>query len=648
MNRVIFFLSMFFAALAIHAQAPSAVVAVDLGLPSGTKWANMNVGAKQPENYGELYAFGELEPKANYVCATLLGYSGYEWKHYAPYLASSGFSGSAYDVAHVKWGGKWRMPTIDELNELISKCKRETSGGSFKFTGPNGQSILLPRASKGYWTATPKRDDPLHNGGYVYYGGSSYCYNFSTTATLTSWEDGLYVRPVLNESTSVSDVPMIEMDEDVDFVPADTTKVVVKLTKTLRQGWNTLVLPFMPGIQLSNVLFDKVKLYAFKGFENGILKFATVSNFATISANVPYLVYYSGQSEKFTKYFSHHNYKGTGGADLTIRNGVPIVTQDNCSFIGTYASQIERNGNFAENDYILDGRTFRKTEDGDTLRGFSAYMKMELPDGFDETSPLPISIDGVLLSPRLILDECATDYPASEACVDVQVNKTFKANQWNTVCLPFSMTSEQLKTVFGADVLLAKFTQWNSTIKENGDTLISFIFDKNITDLKAGSPYMIRTSKNISSFMLDRVSINTSTSPVVRLLDEKRRNFIAFYGTYVSVPIWRNLYVKDGKFCMAMDDGETMVNAYGGYFGLYHEDGEWSENTQFVMSLTDALEGDVDGNCVVDIVDVTMTVSHILGQTPDGFDEKAADVDGNGMVDIVDVTSIIDMILKME
>ena len=56
--------------------------------------------------------------------------------------------------------------------------------------------------------------------------------------------------------------------------------------------------------------------------------------------------------------------------------------------------------------------------------------------------------------------------------------------------------------------------------------------------------------------------------------------------------------------------------------------------------------GDANGDGKVDIVDVTMSISRILGQNPDGFIEKAADVNKDGKVDIVDVTSIIDIILK--
>ena len=55
--------------------------------------------------------------------------------------------------------------------------------------------------------------------------------------------------------------------------------------------------------------------------------------------------------------------------------------------------------------------------------------------------------------------------------------------------------------------------------------------------------------------------------------------------------------------------------------------------------------GDVNGDGVVNVVDVTMTISHILGQNPEGFDKDAADVNNDGVINIVDVTTIIDIIL---
>jgi len=117
-----------------------AAEAVDLGL--SVKWASWNVGATKPEEYGGYYAWGETEEKKEYSQSTYLHYqSGY-------IDIGSNISATQYDVAHVKWGGGWRMPSYNEISELQTECSwKWTSINNvvgIKITGPNGKSIFLP------------------------------------------------------------------------------------------------------------------------------------------------------------------------------------------------------------------------------------------------------------------------------------------------------------------------------------------------------------------------------------------------------------------------------------------------------------------------------------------------------------------------
>ena len=91
---------------------------VDLGLPSGTLWATCNVGANSPEEYGDYFAWGETEPKSTYSWANYIHCDGSEGSCHN----LSDISGTQYDVAHMKWGGKWRIPTHDEQVELYENC----------------------------------------------------------------------------------------------------------------------------------------------------------------------------------------------------------------------------------------------------------------------------------------------------------------------------------------------------------------------------------------------------------------------------------------------------------------------------------------------------------------------------------------------
>ena len=153
-------------------DTPATPKAIDLGLPSGTKWANVNVGAQSPSDYGGYYAWGETEEKDEYSSWT------YCYNQSGNSIDIADIAGSEYDVAHVTWGGKWRMPTYNQIQELIDNCSSKwtiTVKGvkGIKFTGPNGRSIFMPAAGLHwalpfpepignacyYWTSTKKTSD---------------------------------------------------------------------------------------------------------------------------------------------------------------------------------------------------------------------------------------------------------------------------------------------------------------------------------------------------------------------------------------------------------------------------------------------------------------------------------------------------------
>lgn len=112
---------------------------VDLGLPSGTKWATCNVGASKVNGYGEYYAWGEVKPKSEYtknnslICEKNLG----------------NIAGiPQYDAATYNWGSNWQIPGVEHFEELKTRCKWVviTYNGvkGHKVTGPNGKSLFLP------------------------------------------------------------------------------------------------------------------------------------------------------------------------------------------------------------------------------------------------------------------------------------------------------------------------------------------------------------------------------------------------------------------------------------------------------------------------------------------------------------------------
>lgn len=177
-------------------------VMVDLGLPSGTLWADRNVGADKPEDYGDYFRFGEIVPLTRKA-------SRYIWDYIVDDIA-----GTDRDAAMALLGENFRMPTYEQIVELRDKCYREWAQlngvNGFSVVGPNGKSIFLPAAgicyktignlrkvaSDGcYWSATP-------------YDNSRFVksMNFSSTgwwADITNRDFGVSIRPVAAERKQI-------------------------------------------------------------------------------------------------------------------------------------------------------------------------------------------------------------------------------------------------------------------------------------------------------------------------------------------------------------------------------------------------------------------------------------------------------------
>lgn len=164
-------------------RTPSGAKAVDLGLPSGTLWANMNLDALGETLPGSFFAWGETTAKDFYDLSTYTFYQADEnvsasGKGYTKYVRASeakrvgrdNFSdnitrlSATDDPAFKKWGGKWRLPTKEQAEELLAKCQWKWAETGFKVSGPNGNSIFLPIGGEmignfltpdngGYWTS---------------------------------------------------------------------------------------------------------------------------------------------------------------------------------------------------------------------------------------------------------------------------------------------------------------------------------------------------------------------------------------------------------------------------------------------------------------------------------------------------------------
>ena len=191
--------------------------AIDLGL--SVPWASFNLGAMKPEGYGDYYAWGETDTKGDFVWPT------YQWSEGDDHLltkycteASFGLNGFTDgktvleledDIAHISLGGKWRMPTKSELDELMKLCtwKWVTVNGINGYevrSSVNGNSVFLPAAGRKEYTSVEGLDSygwywSSTCGGYYY--SSSFVFNNSSVVRVDDWTrfNGIPIRPVYGD-----------------------------------------------------------------------------------------------------------------------------------------------------------------------------------------------------------------------------------------------------------------------------------------------------------------------------------------------------------------------------------------------------------------------------------------------------------------
>ena len=174
---------------------------VDLGLPSGLKWATCNVGADSPEDYGDYFAWGETTTKSDYTS------SNYNYSSNPTTLPLD------RDAAYTNWGTSWRMPTKAEIEELCNTSyttwtwtTQNGVSGCRVTSKVNGNSIFLPAAGERYTTYLDKGGaSGRYCSSSFYQVGYDHVYTLCFGAVGNAWACGVYrimgypVRPVLRE-----------------------------------------------------------------------------------------------------------------------------------------------------------------------------------------------------------------------------------------------------------------------------------------------------------------------------------------------------------------------------------------------------------------------------------------------------------------
>jgi len=210
---------------------------------------------------------------------------------------------------------------------------------------------------------------------------------------------------------------------------------------------------------------------------------------------------------------------------------------------------------------------------GNTLQG--KVTGIEITDdqnGKHEFGDVTFNIE--IVENLIVLDEESASLPEAEEGANVKVLRTINANEWSTICLPFDMNEAQLTSAFGSDVKLAYFVDYSTTSNNTAISAISINFGSSSAQdgLIANYPYLIQTSKNISEFVVEGISVNPNEEGAIAKYGTTdgpktvvKGSFIGTLHAGEAIPA-NGLFLNGNKFYYST--GATTIKAFRGYFVL--------------------------------------------------------------------------------
>lgn len=192
-------------------------------------------------------------------------------------------------------------------------------------------------------------------------------------------------------------------------------------------------------------------------------------------------------------------------------------------------------------------------------------------DGISTVNMDNVSFDIVIGNPWITLDENATTLPMkSDGEVELKVKRSILANQWNTICLPFAMTEEQVYEAFGEDVKLAEFIEYEVN---DDNSRINVFFESALLSkdgFMANYPYIIKTSKDVTEFTVTSILEPDEAEAYAEYTNgrsgSRKEVYGTFYGTLKAGTIlpMNSIFMNSGKFWYSA--GMSKMKAYRGYF----------------------------------------------------------------------------------
>lgn len=206
----------------------------------------------------------------------------------------------------------------------------------------------------------------------------------------------------------------------------------------------------------------------------------------------------------------------------------------------------------AKLDAKLDKITFGKSDGSGDVSIADVNFKIEITD-------------------KVILDENSLSLPAAQSGVNVLVKRTLKAGVWNTLCLPFEMTIEQVKEKFGDDVKLAEMDSEAAPYTVSGNSFTVNFIESDMTDkFYANWPYIVKPTIDVTSFTLESVDVAPDESSTTEAWTRKEGKATVTYAKFIgtlkagTVLDADNLFISNNKFYYS--SGSTTIKGFRGYF----------------------------------------------------------------------------------
>ena len=256
----------------------------------------------------------------------------------------------------------------------------------------------------------------------------------------------------------------------------------------------------------------------------------------------------------------------TAGALLTESHASNIFRSDQGNNTSRFSSYANPTADFTAKQGVL--LTIHFTVDAAATTGTAWVKNASFTLGTESCYATDASAE-LTVGNTVTFDETAANSIESISNVNVTINRTLKASVWNTICLPFSMTSAQISSIFGAGTELASLTKVTNTKEYNEDededviTALHLTFQSE-TEIAAHKPYIIKVPASMTSFTVNGVSVSSGT-PEYNAGTES--NYKKFIGTYkpISIPDG-GIYITDNQF--KYSGGHATLKSFRGYFSF--------------------------------------------------------------------------------